>query len=287
MKLDTRNYHSPEANMAFWSNSQFKEFASCPARAVAGLLGTYHKKRTKALCFGSLLDRCLTCDQATLDEFMHGPEMVTDDGDNILYDKKGQLRDNADVRAYLAVRERAEKEPMLSTGMKTWPSQVIFTGTIAGLPWKVMYDWFIEAKGGTVIDLKFMCDLADDWAKDLGGKNLKVPWYDAAGYFRSMATYRHVAAQATGKTPVVALFAFTKQDPPDACSISFEAEECTDRFQREIEQIESRLPEFEKMKRGEIEAPGCDLPTCDFCRGKHTLDRVVSAVSGRFFTIDE
>lgn len=286
MNLTKANYHSPEANLAFWSNSLYAEFSRCPARAVAGLLGTYKRKRTKALCFGSLLDRCLTCSQEELDAFMGGPEMITDDGDNILYDAKGRMRDNADTRAYLAVKERASKEPMLATGRKTWPSQVIFTGTLAGLPWKVMCDWFIKERGGTVIDLKFMADFEDDWTKDLGQKNVKVPWYDANGYFRSMSTYRHIVGQATGNTPVVALFAFTKQDPPDACAISFDSPECGDRFQREIEMIESRLPDFEKMKRGEMPAPGCDKPDCDFCRGRHTLDRVVAATSGRLRTVD-
>jgi hypothetical protein len=291
MNLTNDNYHSAESNLAYWSNSQYAEFCRCPARAVAGLLGTYQRKRTAALAFGSLLDRALTCTPAELEAFMHGPESIDEDGASFFFDAKGKTRDNKDMRAYKAIVARAESEPLLASGLKTWGKQAIFVGKISGLPWKVMLDFWLPTKAReTIIDLKFMADFADDWAIITGDdgkpRNVKVPWYDASGYFRSMATYREIVRQNIDAVPLVALFAFTKQEPPDAMAVSFDDQQATERFESELQEIEKRLPEFDRMKRGEIPAPCCDKPECDYCRGKHTLDRVITAVSGRAVTTD-
>jgi hypothetical protein len=291
MELNNQNYHSPGMNMAYWSNSQYAEFCRCPARAVAGLLGTYKRKRTAAFAFGGLLDRALTCTPEDLEAYMRGPESLDDDGASFFFDAKGKLRDNKDMRAYNAIVARAKSEPLLASGMKTWTKQAVFTGEIAGLPWKVMLDYWHDKKGSeTIIDLKFMADFEDDWVKIIGEdgrpRTIKAPWYDCSGYFRSMATYREIVRQNTDTVPLVALFAFTKQEPPDAQSVSFDDDEALERFDRELKEIKDRLFEFEAVKRGGVTAPGCDLPSCDFCRGKHTLDRVVSAVSARNVTME-
>jgi len=232
----------------------------------------------------------LTTDEATLQAFLASEEACDENGDHILYDKKGKLRDNEAVRSYQAIITRAETEPLLASGMKTWAKQAIFTGKIAGLPWKVMLDFWKPDNGGIIMDLKFMCDFKDDWATVIGDNGLprsvKVPWYDAAGYFRSMATYREVVFQNTTLLPLVALYAFTKQDPPDAMTVSFDDQNALDRFDRELKEVERKLPEFEAMKRGELVAPGCDSPECDFCRSRHTLDRVVTAMSYRDVTME-
>jgi len=287
MTLTTENYHSSESNAAYWSNSQYKEFLSCPARAVAGLQGKYRRKPSAALAFGNLLDRALTAPDK-LAEFMRGPESFNADGDSFFFDKKGSTRDNADMRAYQNVLKRIQSDPFLADGLKTWKTQQIFTGKIAGLPWKVMLDFWVDAPGNeTIIDLKNMSDFDEDWVIDPEtGKRIKVPWYDRWGYFRSMAVYREVVRQNINTDPLVALFAFTKQDPPDACSVSFGSEMALSRFYRELEIMASRLPGFDAMKRGEIPAPQCDSNDCVWCRGIHTCGRTISAEINRIYTAE-
>ena len=287
VELTHANYHSRESNTAYWSNSQFKEFLDCPARALAGLQGKYVRKPSAALAFGSLMDRALTAPDH-LAEFMRGPESIDADGASFFFDAKGKPRDNANMRAYQAVLSRIKADPFLKDGLELWKKQTIFTGTISGLPWKVMLDFFVDSPGAeTIIDLKNMSDLSEDWAMDpLAGKRVKVPWYDAWGYFRSMAVYREVVRQNIGTAPLVALFAFTKQEPPDAVSVSFDTQSAIDRFGREVEFVTSRLPEFDAMKRGELPAPQCDKNDCPWCRGLHDCGRTVSAESMRLYTAD-
>lgn len=289
MELSVTNYHSPEAALAFWSNSQYAEFCECPARAVASIKGEFKQKRTAALAFGSLLDRAITAPDE-LAAFMVGPESFDDEGKSFFFDAKGKLRDNADIRAYQAVVARVNSEPLLAEGIKQWEKQRIFTGVIAGLPWKVMCDFWLGDPGcETIMDLKFLKCLEDGWVVDGGvsgmmKNNIKVPWYDANGYFRSMAMYREVVKQNVGVAPLVVLFAFTKQSPPDAVAVSFDQEQAVERFEREVERVTMKLPEFNRMKLGEIPAPMCNSSDCEYCRGKHTLSRTISADVMRMVT---
>jgi hypothetical protein len=282
MQLTKQNYHTPEANAAYWSNSQYAEFAACPARAVAGLRGEYKCKRSPAFAFGGLLDRALTATPEELDEYMHGPESLDDDGKSFFFDQKGQWRNNADTRAYQESVARVKLDPFWIQHLSKWQTQRIFTGTIAGLPWKIMADFYLDKHGcETVADLKFMADFAEEYVP---ASRARVPWYDANGYFRTMATYRHTVSQETGKPPLIFLFGYTKQATPDAGTVIFDSPECIERFDREMVIIESRLPEFDAMKRGEIPAPGCDSTECEYCRGRHSLERMTGAVSGRNVT---
>ena len=280
-------YHSVAANAAYWSNSQFKEFLDCPARAMAGLRGEYKRKPSPALAFGNLLDRALTAPERLAD-FMRGSESFDEDGSSFFFDAKGKPRDNANMRAYQAVLARIKSDPFLKDGLELWKRQVIFTGQIAGLPWKIMLDFWVDDKGNeTIIDLKNMASFEDDWATDpLTGKRCKVPWYDAWGYFRSMAVYQEIVRQNIGTAPLVALFAFTKQEPPDACSVSFGSAAATERFAREVEYVAGSLPEFDAMKRGETPAPQCNKNACPWCRGLHDCSRTVSAEVLRVYTAD-
>jgi hypothetical protein len=284
--LTTENYHSRESNLAYWSHSQFKAFVECPARAVAELSGQYVRKPSAAMAFGSLLDRALTAPEK-LKDFMTGPESFDADGSSFFFDSKGKPRDNAAMRAYVSVLARIQSDPFLADGLKTWKRQAIFTGSIGGRPWKVMLDFWVDTPGlETIIDLKNMADFDDDWADDpLTGKRVKLPWYDAWGYFRQMAVYREVVRQNIGTEPLVALFAFTKQDPPDAVSVAFDSSMATDRFSREVAKVAEQMELFDSIKRGAAPAVGCDQNDCPWCRGQHSCGRTVSAQVGRLWTV--
>jgi hypothetical protein len=243
------------------------------------------RKPSAALAFGNLLDRALTAPEK-LKDFMTGPESFDADGSSFFFDAKGKPRDNAAMRAYLHVLDRIQSDPFLSDGLKTWKRQVIFTGKIAGLPWKIMLDFWVDVPGAeTIIDLKNMADLSDDWSVDpMTGKNVKVPWYDAWGYFRSMATYREIVRQNIGSDPLVALFAFTKQDPPDAVSVAFDSSAAVERFERELQKVSEQMDLFDAIKRGDASATQCDKNDCAWCRGQHSCGQTVSAAVNRMWT---
>ena len=59
MELNNSNYFTPEANMEFFSVSQFKAFKECEERGLAEATGRYIRPETKDLLMGSYVDACL------------------------------------------------------------------------------------------------------------------------------------------------------------------------------------------------------------------------------------
>ena len=67
MKLTEANYHSTEANKAYWSVSLFKAFDKCEASGLAQIEGRYDREMTDALLIGSYVDAYFA---GTMDEFV-------------------------------------------------------------------------------------------------------------------------------------------------------------------------------------------------------------------------
>ena len=57
MKLSDDTYYEQEANQAFFSVSQYKDFCKCEAMALAKIHGEYEQPTTKAMLIGILCDR--------------------------------------------------------------------------------------------------------------------------------------------------------------------------------------------------------------------------------------
>ena len=72
MKLTGKNYYNKEANVAFMSVSQFKDFRKCEAMAMAKLKGEYKMPPIKALLLGSFVDEMLTGTKKSKMEFILG-----------------------------------------------------------------------------------------------------------------------------------------------------------------------------------------------------------------------
>ena len=56
MKLTSANYYSNQANLEYFSVSQYKSFLECEAKALAEIDGEYKRPETKALLMGSYVD---------------------------------------------------------------------------------------------------------------------------------------------------------------------------------------------------------------------------------------
>ncbi|HZK41423.1 MAG TPA: PD-(D/E)XK nuclease-like domain-containing protein, partial [Clostridia bacterium] len=85
MKLTPENYHCQEANQAYMSVSQYKQFRSCEARALAEIRGEYVRPVSTAMMVGSYIDAYFTED---LDRFIEDhPEIISTRGAT-----KGQLK---------------------------------------------------------------------------------------------------------------------------------------------------------------------------------------------------
>lgn len=54
--LTAENYYSREANEAYYSASQIKQFMECPACAMAEIRGEHERKKTASLLVGGYID---------------------------------------------------------------------------------------------------------------------------------------------------------------------------------------------------------------------------------------
>jgi hypothetical protein len=68
-KLTESNYYSKDADVHYFSVSQYKNFLRCEAMAMAKINGTYEQPKSKALLLGSLVDELLTGDKESQDKF--------------------------------------------------------------------------------------------------------------------------------------------------------------------------------------------------------------------------
>lgn len=239
MILTNENYYSPEANQAYLSVSQYKDFQKCEAMALASLRGEWQRPTTTALLVGSYIDAWF---EGTLDEFKAThPEIY----------KKTKTRDNqlkSDFVQAEAIIEFIQKDAMFMRYMGG-RKQVIKTAELFGVLWKIKMDSYHNDK---IVDLKIMRSM-----ERIMGKSFVEHW----GYDLQMAIYSAVE----GRDLATYLAVATKQDPPDKEIISIP------RWRRVelLEDVKRRVPRIRAIKSGEIPPTRCGV--CEYCRATKVL----------------
>lgn len=229
MKLNDDNYYGKEANQAFFSVSQFKDFCKCEAMALAKIRGEYEPPITEALLLGSYLDSWM---DGTLDDFrkLH-PEIFKRDGTLKAEYKK------ADVAI-----EKISKDELFMKYIGG-EHQKILTFELCGVPWKAKLDSFHE--GICIADLKYVRSYDSLWKYH----------YDTQG-----AVYVYGAeACGFGKLPFY-LAAVTKEEVPD-CDI-FQVTQ--PQLDLALSEIKKNMERFILVKAG-VEPPK-HCGTCNYCK---------------------
>ena len=139
MKLNDDTYYGKEANQAFFSVSQYKDFCKCEAMAMAKIRGEFEQKQTKAMLIGTLVDRWF---EGTLDK-------LREESPNIFYCRNGALR--AEFRKADEIIKRVQRDERFMLYM-SGEKQKILTFEMFGAPWKMKMDSFVE--GICITDLK-------------------------------------------------------------------------------------------------------------------------------------
>lgn len=246
MNLIQGNYHSIEANKAYWSVSQFKAFQNCQASAMAELTGEYIRSETDALLMGSYVDAYFS-DLATLDAFTanHADQLFT---------KKGELR--SQYRKADEAIQRAERDKTFMEYMNG-EKQKIMTAELFGVEWKVKIDCLHDDK---IVDLKYMRDMENVYKGGEWKSFVMAYGYDLQGYI-----YQQVVEQNTGKHLPFYLAVITKEDPADIQLIHV-----SDKFLNINKGlVEHYLPIFDAIKQGKEEPERCE--SCAYCRETKTL----------------
>lgn len=249
MKLTKDTYFTPQANAAYMSVSQFKQFRDCEACALAEIKGECSRPKSKAFLEGGYVDAHFS---GELSEYLDAhPE--------ILNKRSGELKAEF-VKARAAI-EAAEADQMFMSFLDG-ERQTILTGELFGAPWKAKPDFVLPDK---IVDLKYMRDMLPVWVG-----NEKKTFIDAYGYDIQGYVYRQLVYQNTGKMLPFYLAVITKEEP-SARSIVEIPEWKMNSVEAVLEHYSER---YWSIKRGEIEPERCER--CSYCRGTMKVEHVTS-----------
>lgn len=233
------------------SYSQFKGFIECEAKELAKLEGRYEEPESKALKVGGYVDAYFSKE---LDKFIeNNPDMFSTRGES-----KGQLK--AEYQICLDLIKTIQKDEKFNSLFFSGEPQRIFTGEIAGVPFKGKIDMLYPEK---IVDIKCMKDTEDIWNN---ATKTRVPFYSYYGYSIQAAIYQELVRQATGKRLPYYLAVVTKtgQIEKHAYQFSQEALDLTLKF------VEELAPRFQKIKNHEIEPNECGK--CGYYHATHKFN---------------
>lgn len=242
MIITKENYYSRDANKEYMSCSQYKALMKCEAAALAELDGKYVRPSTTALLVGGYVDAYFSGEK---DEFAEQhPEIFLKNG----IDLKAEYRKANDIIA------RIERDDMLMRFLGG-EKQVIMTGDIGGVPWKIKMDVYCADEA--IVDMKIMRDFEPIYVPEKG----RVPWYVAWDYILQLSAYQHIVAQNNGgkKLPCY-IVAATKQEPCDIDLIKIPQV----MLDTELKGIEANVEYIHMVKQGLVEPRRCQK--CDYCR---------------------
>ena len=241
MKLTQANYYSKKANQEFFSVSQFKDFMRCPAMAMAKLNGEYEEEKGRALLLGSYVDEMLTGTRASQMKFL-------EENKSELFKKNGDPY--ADVVQAMQAIERVRKQPLMMHYL-SGKHQVIMTGEIEGVPFKIKMDSF--GQNEYITDLKYMASLRSP--------NLFKPMVEYWGYDIQAAVYQEIVRQNTGERLPFFFDVATKETPAHVALGQINQYN----IDKALEIVKRDIVRFQKIKTGELPAERCEDYGCAYC----------------------
>lgn len=242
MNLTSDNYFSPEATRQFWSVSLYKAFDKCEASGLAQVEGRYEREETDALLIGSYVDAYFSGD---LDGFIKrsGDKMFKKSGE--MYAKFEHAND---------IIDRVEADMLMMDYLKG-DKQVIRTGELFGVPWKIKMDVY---DGERIVDLKCVKDFQDIYEEGFG----KRCWIEYWGYDIQAAVYQKIEQISSERAEPLPFYivAVTKEKTPDIKIIHFPQWY----LDTALKVVESKIDRFDLVKSGELPAERCER--CDYCK---------------------
>lgn len=255
MDITKDNYYSQAAALEYMSCSQYKAFCACEEQAlaeIAGDWGDWSRESSTALLTGSYIDAYF---EGTLEEFRAAhPE---------IFKRGGELK--ADYAQAENIIKRLERDPKFMRYM-SGEKQVIMTGEIGGVPYKIKMDSYHEGKA--IADLKIMRDFAPIWNERARRRQSFVRYW---GYDTQGAIYQEIVRQNTGERLPFYIAAATKERYTDYDIFGVPQEWLDER----LEEVRRLSPHFAELKRGEGEPKRCGR--CGWCRETKTITYIKDA----------
>jgi hypothetical protein len=251
MKLTEATYYGADANRAYFSVSQFKDFLKCPAMAMAKIRGEYVPEKSRALLLGSFVDEMLTGSADSQAEFLS-------ENRDELFKKNGDPY--ADVAQAMETVERVRNQPLMMHYLGG-EHQVIMTGEIEGVPFKIKMDSFDPEE--YITDLKYMASLRSP--------NLFTPMIEYWQYDIQAACYQEIVRQNIGKRLPFYFDVATKEKPAHLAVGQISQWN----IDKAMETVRANIVNFQKIKNGEVEPERCEDYGCDWCTSTKIITEAI------------
>lgn len=266
--VTARNYYDRDIQMAYMGSTQFKAFERCEAAALAELRGEWEPPVTQALLVGGYIDA-----------WFSGELLVYQEQHPELFKRDGALKAEY-IKAQTLIDRMEEDElySMLMSGQK----QVIRTGTIAGVPFKIKIDSLLDGAtcqaivrrfpkagaalglcDGAIVDQKAMRDMLAVWSDE---ERRRVPFVETWGYDIQGAIYQAIE----GNMLPFILAVGTKEEIPDLAALYISDGDLA----AKLHEVEDRAPRYQAIKEGRIQPTRCER--CAYCRATRHLDSIIN-----------
>ena len=279
MKLTNKNYYGKDANVSYMSVSQFKDFRKCEAMALAKIKGEYESPQSKALLLGSFVDEMLTGTKKTQTKFIveNRSELFqkssklskhsNDELEVLLSDRSFDVfsADNkpyAEIVQALETIERIKKQPLMMQHFKS-RHQVIMTGEIAGVPFKIKMDNYKPHE--FISDGKYMASLRSP--------NMFEPMVKYWGYDLQGAVYQEIVYQNTGERLPFYLDIATKESPAHLAVAEVKQYD----LDEALDVVKALAPRYQAIKNGEIEPERCEEYGCNYCTETNVITEPIDS----------
>lgn len=268
--LTSENYYSDEADREYMSCSQYQDFLSCEARAMAKLKGKFTPKKSEALLVGNYFHTALESEEA------HAAFCEANFDDIYKYKvsaKTGEMTVTGKYAPYVTADTMIQAcydDPLIrSLIYMPGENEVIMTGTLFGVPWKIRLDKYMADKR-LIVDWKTTADINKTEYNPAIGE--RESFIEALGYMMRAAVYTEIEKQHTGNTSDAdfVIVAVSKQDPPDKAALLLNHRQ---RYDWELEQIHNRLERIMHVKNRVTAPRRCGM--CEYCRATKKLKKIV------------
>lgn len=270
MTLTDKNYYTPEADREYMSCSQYQDFLSCEARALAKLQGRHIPEPSEALIVGNYFHTAMESEEAHT-------EFCRLHFDDIYKYKINKATGEAIVTGKYAPYAKADEmidvcfnDPLIKSLIDMpGENEVIMTGELFGVPWKIRLDKYMPDKR-LIVDWKTTADINKTEYNPILGE--RESFVESLGYMMRAAVYTEIEKQYTGKDTDAnfVIVAISKQDPPDKAALLLNHRQ---RYDWELEQIEKNMMNIRRIKSGELRPRRCGM--CDYCRKTKVLKKII------------
>ncbi len=254
-KLNANNYFTTEASEHYMSIHPFINFigtpyiTGCGARVLDELENPIEPN--DAMLIGSYIDSYY---EGTLDKFKADtPQLFKEDGSLLA---KYKICDLMIKRA---------NEDKLFTQYMSGKKQQIFTGTFAGIDWKIKTDNLPMSKNGRIIAL-----VDTKTTRDIHTKINGYSFIEAFGYDYQLALYQEILRQNIDKRVPTYICAISKEEVPETAVIYVDDE----LLDQKLELIKNYAEDFKKLITGKLEPTRCGQ--CSYCKATRINDKVIN-----------